>query len=107
MRCDACVCVCQVNYFGKSEDLDNINVYPVLLRKGQTKVALYGLGNIRDERLHRAFSNDQVGEKGGRDARTEGGSARVNFIFPLSVVWHLLCVCKSGQVSCAEEECGG
>ncbi|CEL93287.1 unnamed protein product [Vitrella brassicaformis CCMP3155] len=49
-----------VNYFGKSEDLDNINVYPVLLRKGQTKVALYGLGNIRDERLHRAFSNVQV-----------------------------------------------
>lgn len=29
---------------------------PILLEKGTTRVALYGLGNIRDERLGRAFS---------------------------------------------------
>ena len=28
---------------------------PILLQKGATKVALYGLGNIRDERLARMF----------------------------------------------------
>ena len=28
---------------------------PVLLQKGDTKVALYGLGNLRDERLARLF----------------------------------------------------
>jgi double-strand break repair protein MRE11 len=32
-----------------------ISMYPVLLQKGSTKVALYGLGNIRDERLNRMF----------------------------------------------------
>ena len=32
-----------------------IKLYPILLRKGTTKVALYGLGNIRDERLYRMF----------------------------------------------------
>jgi hypothetical protein len=31
-------------------------VYPILMSKGKTKVALYGLGNIRDERLYRTFA---------------------------------------------------
>lgn len=28
---------------------------PVLLKKGETKLALYGLGAMRDERLHKTF----------------------------------------------------
>lgn len=32
-----------------------IALYPILIRKGSTSVALYGLGNIRDERLNRMF----------------------------------------------------
>ena len=44
-----------VNYFGKSEDVEQIEVSPVLIQKGDVKLALYGLGNIRDERLHRAL----------------------------------------------------
>ncbi|KAG8346216.1 putative endo/exonuclease Mre11 [Trypanosoma vivax] len=44
-----------VNYFGQTSSLEDIVVEPVLLKKGSTYVALYGLGNVRDERLHRCF----------------------------------------------------
>ncbi|KAG0451175.1 hypothetical protein HPP92_026561 [Vanilla planifolia] len=48
-----------VNYFGKmvlgGSGVGQIMLYPVLIRKGTTSVALYGLGNIRDERLNRMF----------------------------------------------------
>ncbi|XP_071723628.1 double-strand break repair protein MRE11-like [Rutidosis leptorrhynchoides] len=48
-----------VNYFGKmvlgGSGVGQITLYPILLRKGSTAVALYGLGNIRDERLNRMF----------------------------------------------------
>ncbi len=80
-----------VNYFGKSDNVDDVTVYPVLMNKGlyylivllliycvlssltrratsavcylcsgKTKVALYGLGNIRDERLYRTFQQKKV-----------------------------------------------
>lgn len=49
-----------VNYFGKARQVDDITVSPVLLRKGATHVAVYGLGNVRDERLHRTFRNGRV-----------------------------------------------
>lgn len=49
-----------VNYFGKSREVDDITMMPVLLRKGNTNVALYGLGNMRDERLHRTFLSRKV-----------------------------------------------
>jgi double-strand break repair protein MRE11 len=49
-----------VNYFGKSNTVDSIENNPILLQKGKSKVALYGLGNIRDERLHRTFLSNQV-----------------------------------------------
>ncbi|KAJ0047190.1 hypothetical protein Pint_04423 [Pistacia integerrima] len=48
-----------VNYFGKmvlgGSGVGQITLYPILIRKGPTAVALYGLGNIRDERLNRMF----------------------------------------------------
>lgn len=44
-----------VNYFGKSSTADDISVQPLLMRKGDTKLALYGLGNVRDERLYRTI----------------------------------------------------
>lgn len=49
-----------VNYFGKSESVDDITVYPILVAKGKTKVAIYGLGNVRDERLYRTFQQKKV-----------------------------------------------
>ncbi|RCV29817.1 hypothetical protein SETIT_6G043700v2 [Setaria italica] len=46
-----------LNYFGKTDlgctGVGKVTVYPVFIRKGETYVALYGLGNIRDERLNR------------------------------------------------------
>ncbi|XP_073100458.1 double-strand break repair protein MRE11 isoform X2 [Elaeis guineensis] len=48
-----------VNYFGKmvlgGSGVGQITLYPILIRKGTTSLALYGLGNIRDERLNRMF----------------------------------------------------
>lgn len=48
-----------VNYFGKMDlggsGVGQITICPILIRKGSTSVALYGLGNIRDERLNRMF----------------------------------------------------
>ncbi len=49
-----------LNYFGKHQQVDNLQVSPVMLRKGRTQMALYGLGNVRDERLHRAFAEKRV-----------------------------------------------
>ena len=40
---------------GSSGSIGKARITPVLLQKGSTKVALYGLGNIRDERLGRMF----------------------------------------------------
>lgn len=44
-----------LNYFGVTPSLEDIVVHPVMLQKGRTYVALYGLGNVRDDRLHRCF----------------------------------------------------
>jgi double-strand break repair protein MRE11 len=49
-----------INYFGKSENVDDVTVYPLLINKGDTNVAIYGLGNIRDERLYRTFQQKKV-----------------------------------------------
>ena len=40
-----------LNYFGRTLENDVINVKPVLFQKGRTKLALYGMSNVRDERL--------------------------------------------------------
>ena len=49
-----------VNYFGKVSNLKYITVRPILLRKGKVKVALYGISNVKDERLHRLFRENKV-----------------------------------------------
>ncbi|KAJ3384660.1 meiotic recombination [Lobulomyces angularis] len=49
-----------VNYFGKVQDVDDITLSPILLKKGTTNLALYGLGNVRDERLNRTFRRRNV-----------------------------------------------
>ena len=49
-----------VNYFGRQDEVDNIKVSPVLLQKGDTKVALYGMGSMRDERLNRMWQGKKV-----------------------------------------------
>ncbi|KAF9917298.1 Double-strand break repair protein mre11a [Lobosporangium transversale] len=49
-----------VNYFGRSQEIDNVIVKPILLQKGASRLALYGIGNIRDERLHQTFLRRNV-----------------------------------------------
>ncbi|KAK5012811.1 meiotic recombination, partial [Cryomyces antarcticus] len=49
-----------VNYYGRTPESDNIAVKPVLLQKGRTKLALYGMSNVRDERLFRTFRDGSV-----------------------------------------------
>lgn len=62
-----------VNYFGKVDvpsldespedvldDERGINVKPILLQKGSTKVALFGIGNIRDQRFNQELKNGRV-----------------------------------------------
>ena len=49
-----------INYFGRQEHVDRVEVSPVLLRKGNTRIALYGLGNMRDERLNRLWQQKKV-----------------------------------------------
>lgn len=49
-----------LNYFGRTPESDRIDVKPILLQKGQTKLALYGMSNVRDERLFRTFRDGNV-----------------------------------------------
>ena len=60
-----------INYFGRmelpgglegdEEVLGNgLQVKPVLLQKGSTKLAMYGMGNIRDERFHYEMKNRRI-----------------------------------------------
>jgi double-strand break repair protein MRE11 len=49
-----------LNYYGRTPESDNIQIKPVLLQKGSTKLALYGMSNVRDERLFRTFRDGNV-----------------------------------------------
>jgi len=49
-----------VNYYGRTAQVEHIEVKPVLLQKGKTKLALYGLSNVRDERLFHTWRDGNV-----------------------------------------------
>ncbi|AJS88281.1 Mre11p [Saccharomyces cerevisiae YJM1386] len=49
-----------INHFGKVIESDKIKVVPLLFQKGSTKLALYGLAAVRDERLFRTFKDGGV-----------------------------------------------
>jgi double-strand break repair protein MRE11 len=49
-----------VNYFGRQNAVDKVEVSPILLQKGDTHVALYGMGSLRDERLNRMWQSKKV-----------------------------------------------
>ncbi|KHJ36197.1 putative double-strand break repair protein mus-23 [Erysiphe necator] len=48
------------NYFGRIPEVDKIEIKPILLQKGLTKLALFGMSNVRDERLFRTFRDGNV-----------------------------------------------
>lgn len=49
-----------INYFGKVENIENIVIKPVLFQKGKTKIALFGIGHMKDERLNLAFEEHKI-----------------------------------------------
>lgn len=49
-----------VNYFGKWTDYTHVRISPVLLQKGESKLALYGLSHLKDQRLSRLFQEKKV-----------------------------------------------
>lgn len=49
-----------INYFGKAASVEDIEITPILLRKGPTNIAIYGLGAMRDERLNRMWNLKKV-----------------------------------------------
>lgn len=51
---------CELNYFGKVSNYEEFSLYPILFIKGNTKIALYGIGNLKDERLFLALQNKKV-----------------------------------------------
>lgn len=57
---DILSCAGFINHFGRSMSVEKIDISPILLQKGNTKIALYGLGSIPDERLYRMFLNKKV-----------------------------------------------
>ena len=55
-----------INYIGKVDlpisdsPADGIAVRPVLLRKGNTHLGLYGIGNVKDARMHFELRSNRV-----------------------------------------------
>lgn len=49
-----------INHFGTVPNNEEITVSPLIFQKGASKLALYGLANVRDERLHRLFRDGNV-----------------------------------------------
>ncbi|KAG8299014.1 Double-strand break repair protein mre11a [Homalodisca vitripennis] len=49
-----------INYFGKWTDLTQIHISPLLLQKGTSRLAIYGLSYIKDERLSRLYKDRKV-----------------------------------------------
>lgn len=49
-----------INYFGKWQDLKEVEINPIVLQKKETKLAMYGLSHIHDARLARLFRDHKV-----------------------------------------------
>lgn len=49
-----------INYFGRWSDLTNVRINPIMLQKDKTKLAVYGLSYVHDNRLVRLFKDGKV-----------------------------------------------
>lgn len=49
-----------MNYFGMNKSIEDVTINPILMEKGNSKLALFGLGNIGEERLHRQWRANKV-----------------------------------------------
>lgn len=48
-----------ITYFGKHVSSRRVDVTPILLQKSRTALALYGMGNIRDEVLYQTWAKER------------------------------------------------
>lgn len=48
-----------INYFGRVESVDEIEVNPILI-EGDRKIAIFGIGHIKDRRIQKTFMNKNV-----------------------------------------------
>lgn len=48
-----------INYFGKVDNVDDIELHPILIQSDR-KVAIFGLGHIKDRRVYRTFLKGNV-----------------------------------------------
>ncbi len=49
-----------INFIGKFKITDEICLEPILIEKGDARIALYPLGYVKDRRLYRIFKNKKV-----------------------------------------------
>ncbi|VEL27153.1 unnamed protein product [Protopolystoma xenopodis] len=49
-----------LNLFGKNPSIEQLKIRPLLIRKGDTNIAIYGIGSVREERMHRLFVSNAV-----------------------------------------------
>lgn len=49
-----------INYIGKVNDVEDIELIPILLSQGMRKVAIYGMGHIKDRRVYKTFMKGHV-----------------------------------------------
>ena len=49
-----------INYFGRQQSIVTLKITPILIIKGEIKLAIYGIGHMKDERLNLAFENNLV-----------------------------------------------
>ncbi|XP_017032856.1 double-strand break repair protein MRE11 [Drosophila kikkawai] len=61
-----------VNYFGRWTDLSQVEISPILIRKGESQMALYGLSHIHDGRLARLVKDFKVNFNCPDKARDDG-----------------------------------
>ena len=86
-----------VNYYGKAapggtEGAGKLSVEPVLIEKGSTRLALYGLGYIRDARLYKILTTP--GELEWRARAAPAALARTSATPPARAS----CLCLCGHV---------
>ncbi|KAG0719874.1 Double-strand break repair protein MRE11 [Chionoecetes opilio] len=60
-----------INYFGRVLDMSDVKISPILLEKGNTKLAVYGMSSVKDERLHRLFVENKVKMLRPKESTTE------------------------------------
>lgn len=49
-----------INYIGKIKDVDNIEIDPLLIINNNIKIAIFGMGHIKDRRVYKTFMKGNV-----------------------------------------------